>query len=139
MLVYGAGAGTVFTERNVSLEQGVFISDYGAGTVNYFTDNSGSTYTPPQQFTLTFTGIQSGSEVRIYRTADGVELAGNESIDNPPGTFAYNYTYSGEDVPVTVVFHALDYVWQSLSLTLSNSDNTIPISQQFDRNYSNPD
>ena len=49
---------------------GVFISNRGTGTTDYMTADDGWTFTPPEQFTFTLTGLKADSEVRIYNAAD---------------------------------------------------------------------
>jgi hypothetical protein len=59
---------------------GVFISNRGAGTVDQMTADDGFTFTPPEQFTFTLTGLKGDSEVRVYNAADDSLLAGDESV-----------------------------------------------------------
>lgn len=116
--------------------QGVFITNRGAGTVEYMTANDGWTYTPPQSYTLTLTGLKTDTEVRIYNAADDSLLAGTESSGT---SFNYNYTYSGSDITAYIVIFHLSYKEVRLSgITLSNSNQSIPIQQQTDRVYLNP-
>lgn len=140
LLMYAQGSDTYFTNYSPDRAEGVFIWGYGAGAISTMTDDNGVTFTPPTQYSLTLTGLVAGTEVRIYEytgpiTGTETELAG---IENSGTSFTYNYQYGGSDVDVYVVIHKEDYVWQSLNLTLSNANNSIPISQQFDRNYDNP-
>jgi len=129
----------IFAGSSMFGARGVLLDDLNAADIKNYAllDSENVTQIPPNNVAFELTNIASGSEVRIYRVSDGVELAGNESVDNPPGTFTYVYLYTG-DTPVFIVIHALDYVWQSLSITLGSSDASIPISQDFDRNYQNP-
>lgn len=84
--------------------------------------------------TLTLTGLQAGTEVRLIRQSDLVELDGNESIS---GTYSYSYEYTS-DLPIYIVIFALGYQPQRLSFTLGDEDTTIPIQQVIDRQYNNP-
>jgi len=122
--------------------EGVYISERGAGNILYLTADNGWQWTPPQQFTLTLTGIvtgSGGSEVRIYERIGvndtGTELAGTETADV---TFQYSYEHGGSDIPtIIVVFHEdYDPIWQHYDLTAA--DASLPIQQTFDRVYSNP-
>lgn len=132
-LMYTGGAG-YFTSRNAGMSRGVWLSERGAGTVAYMTSNAGSQYVPPVQYSFTLTGLVAGTEVRIYRTSDNVELAGTESSGT---SFSYNYVYESDVAVYIVVFH-LDYKEIRLTNTLSNANQSIPMQQQTDRVYLNP-
>jgi hypothetical protein len=83
--------------------------------------------------TLTFSGLIADTEVRIYKASDMTEIAGTESSTT---SFSYQYVYT-ENIPVIVRIFNLQYVAISLNLILTNNSNTIPIQQQYDRNYEN--
>jgi hypothetical protein len=100
------------------------------------------------------TNIKAGTEVRIYRTSDDVELGGaeivgaapsglnNVSVDaDPDNAGAYRMTYSygyTADTPIFVV--AVSTAFQILRLTtvLRATDGSLLISQTPDRQYFNP-
>lgn len=122
--------------------QGVFLSERGAGNVLYLTADNGWQWTPPQQYTLTLTGLvtgSGGSEVRIYQRVGfndtGDELAGIETAGT---TFQYSYEHGGSDIPVIIVVFHTDYlpVWQHYDLTAA--DASLPINQGGDRVFYNP-
>lgn len=117
--------------------QGVWLANRGAGTVAFMTANDGTQYTPPSQYTFTLTGLKPNSEVRIYTdTATPVEIGGTE---NSSTSFTYNFQYRGSDVDIYVVVHHVDYEYIRINnLTLSNSNQSVPISQRPDRNFLNP-
>lgn len=119
--------------------EGVFISDRGAGTVTQMTADNGSTFTPPATVTFTLSNLIAGSEVRIYEDDGGgeagAELAGTE---NSGTSFPYTYTYGGSDIPVVYVVLHIDYGYIRRTISLGSSDNTLPIDQASDRVYSNP-
>jgi len=115
---------------------GVFVSNRGLGTVAFMTADDGFTFTPPTQYTFSLTGLKADSEVRVYSSATNEMLAGEESTGT---TFSYNYVYGGSDVGVyVVIFHLAYKEIRLLGLTLSNSNQSIPIQQQVDRVYLNP-
>lgn len=96
-----------------------------------------------QQVTLTLTGLQDGSEVRIYEAGNpNNEIAGQESVSG--GSFVYNYDFTdsffnGTDQDVDIVIHALGYLNIRLSgITLGALNTSIPIQQSVDRQYNNP-
>lgn len=86
--------------------------------------------------TVTLTGIQTGSEVRVYTHGTITERAGVESVAG--STFAYAYTYQANDY-VDIVVHHTDWIYYRLdNFLLPGADGSIPIQQQKDRQYSNP-
>lgn len=97
-------------------------------------DLDGTSQSEPVTVDFTLTGLISGSEVRVFRVSDNVELSGTESSTS---TFNYNYTYS-TDTPVFVVVFNVDYKEIRLNVTLTSSNQSIPIQQIFDRVYDNP-
>lgn len=81
---------------------------------------------------LTFTGLQDGTEVRIYQDGTETELAGTESVTG--GTFAASL----EAASVTAVIHALGYLNRRIEgIDLSGGSLTLPIQQRVDRQYGN--
>jgi hypothetical protein len=120
-------------------QEGVFISERGAGNVLYMTSDGGWQWTPPQQYTLTLSGLVTGSEVRIYERIGsndtGSELAGTESSG---AQFQYSYEHGGTDIPTIIVVFHLDYAPIWLQYDLTAADATLPQNQTFDRVYSNP-
>jgi len=122
--------------------RGVYLENFDSSELNNIEliDDGGPTRTSPIVVTFQLTGLQSNSEVRLCDSdvADGdpsQEIAGTESSGT---TFSYQYTYVG-DVNAHVIIHHLNYQWQRISgLVLSTSDQSIPVQQQRDRNFSNP-
>jgi len=116
---------------------GCWVSKRGTGTLNYLTSDSGTQYVPPVSYSFELTGLQTGTEVRIYNSGTGVEIDGVESSG---ASYTYNYVYGGSDINIFVVIFHLDYVDIRLTtgLALSNSDSSIPIQQRSDRIYGNP-
>lgn len=129
------GANGYYSERNVNLTEGVYHADRGSGSIAYFTADNGYQFVPPVSYTFSLTGLQSNSEVRIYNTTNGLELAGSDSTGT---TFNYSYVYSTNISIYVVIFHLSYKDIRLTGLTISNSNQTIPIQQQVDRVYSNP-
>jgi hypothetical protein len=110
------------------------------GTVNITTNVSGITYITAgatvnilaPTTTLTITGITDNTEVRVYKVSDGTELIGVENSSG--GSYTDDCSYVGD---VQVVAHHIDYVYVSFIYTLTGSDVSIPIQQQFDSTYKN--
>lgn len=88
---------------------------------------------------VTLTGLKDNTEVRVYTTGTTTELAGIEdaidgTTDNRSFTFALA---SGTNVDIRI--HKVTYEPVSLiNFDIPTVDASIPISQRFDRNYSNP-
>lgn len=92
-------------------------------------------------FTYTVIDAVSGSEIRLVSTS-GEFLPGTSGIEsNPPDTdFVYAYEYPGYDQDFFVVVHALDYEYYiKQDEVLSNANQSLAVTQVFDRNYDNPD
>ena len=94
--------------------------------------DDGSYYSAPVSATLTLSGLQNPSEVRIYRASDMVELAGQENVTS--GSFGYTYVW-GSDVPIYIAILSLNYQNLWLSTSLTSTGGTIPITQTIDRQY----
>jgi hypothetical protein len=81
-------------------------------------------------YTLSLTGLQENSEIRVYAVSDNSELAG---VENSTTTFEWSYEYSG-DFDVNIYIHNVNYDYIAFrNLTVSNADASIPIQQRFDR------
>ncbi len=127
--------GTFFGAR------GVFIENFDGLDANNFQliDDGGTVRTPPLTVTFQLTGLEIDSEVRLCDSdvADGTtgqEIAGTESSGT---TFSHQYQYTS-DANVHIIIHHLNFIWQRIDgLVLSNTNQSIPIQQQPDRNYSN--
>lgn len=138
--LYATGS-SFYTER--SNAKGIFISDYGAGTVDYFTDDTGTTWTPPSTTTVTFTGMKDNSEVRVYLTGTSTAVAGIE--DATSGTtddrsFAWSTTASTVVDYVIHCFQPGDEIYESIRVegyTVPASNTSIAIQQRLDRNAEN--
>lgn len=125
-------SGTFYTERIES--HGVYIMNY-AGDVDYMTADDGTLYYPPVNVDFKLTNLVAGSEIGIYTSGSMTEVYHLESSGS---TATYNYDWTG-DQSVYVVIHSVNYVPITIeNLTLGNTDQTIPVSQQYDRNYDNP-
>jgi hypothetical protein len=103
-------------------------------------NGTGASTTVNNTVTLTLTNLVSDSEVRIYSAGTINELAGQESVTG--GTFQYSYTYAANFL-VDIVVYKETYVFNEpdgriRSFELPNGNSSLPINQQFDRNYNNP-
>lgn len=92
---------------------------------------------PLDQVTLSFEGLQPGSEVRAYVGTDpatAVEIGGIESV--PGTTWSFTHDSAGQDGYIAVF--ALGYNPLIIPRTYASEDSTLLISQVVDRNYVNP-
>lgn len=92
---------------------------------------------PLDEYEIELTGLQIGSEVRVYKgtnASNAVEIGGIESTTS--SIFSLNHFYGGEDGYI-VVFATGYQAWR-YELTFPNSDTSIPVQQIYDRQYSNP-
>jgi hypothetical protein len=112
--------GDITTTGTITLSNGGLI----VGTA---TDSVGTTSVS----TLTLTGLQSNSEVRVFNAGTTTELAG---VENSGTTFAANISASSVDI----VVHSLGYEYQKIEGADTSSNLTLPIQQRVDRNYRNP-
>jgi hypothetical protein len=86
--------------------------------------------------TLKLTGLQSGTEIHVYRSIDDIEIAGVESLVG--NIFEYTYDYT-QDINIYVTIIKPGYKWQRLDgLVLGNVSQTIPVFQVQDLIYFNP-
>ena len=99
----------------------------GGLTVGTTVDANGTTNVS----SLTLTGLQSNSEVRVYNAGTTTELAG---VENSGTSFTANISASSVDI----VVHSLGYEYQKIEGADTSSNLTLPIQQRVDRNYRNP-
>lgn len=85
--------------------------------------------------TLTLTGLQSSSEVRIFTHGTTTELAG---IENSGTSFSWQYTYAASTYVDIVIMHLNYQYYRIENLLLTSSDTSIPVQQIADRVYTNP-
>jgi hypothetical protein len=91
---------------------------------------------PQASPTLTLTGLQSGTEVRIFNAGTTTEFTGAENITG--GSFSWNYD---PDLVTNVDISVLSLGYQNFRLTnlaLGLGSTSIPIQQVVDRQYLNP-
>ena len=136
---YGASGTTDAAIYNNS-GKAVTINIVNGGDSPTIRDGAGASTTVVNAVALTLTNIVNDSEVRIYLAGTTTELGGEESVTD--GTFTYSYTYQAGTYVDIVVFKT-EYTFNEPEGRISNflltsTDTSIPISQKFDRNYSNP-
>ena len=83
--------------------------------------------------TVTLTGLQANTEVRVYETGTIIEIDG---VENSGTSFAFQADASAF---VDIVIHHISYVPIFLeNFDMPALDTSIPIQQEFDRVYLNP-
>ena len=122
----GANAAINFTATSGSVTVNV-----SGGAIPSF-QTAGVSVTFSLSNSLTLTGLETNTEVRVYDAGTTTELAGEES--NTTGTFTASVSVSAVDI---VIFN-LDFIAIRLTNVDTTSDRTIPIQQQEDRQYENP-
>ena len=115
----GSNAVETSTPSEKDLDGGTTIIT-GGGTLNILNNT-----------TLTLTGLQANSEVRVYTAGTITEIAG---VENSGTTFVDN-TIAVDSVDI--VIHNVAYEYQKIEAADTSSNLTLPIQQRFDRNYSN--
>ena len=105
-------------------------------SVSYVNSGPNITVDATASYTLEFTGLQTGSEVRCYTGTDpatAVEIGGVESSGT---SFSFSHTSGGVAGVVSIV--SLGYVNITIPITYANANQSIPVSQQIDRQFDNP-
>ncbi len=91
----------------------------------------GGSLTVVNPATLTLTGLQSPTEVRVCEAGTQNDLAGEENVTS--GTFSASI-----EVPsVDIIIHALGFQHQRLKSVDTSASVSLPIQQRVDRQYEN--
>jgi hypothetical protein len=142
-------AGTSVATVNITVAAGATIPSIRKQSANVTVNITAN------QLTLTISGIQSGTELRVYTYTDVndpttyTEFAGAEIVSSTPSgstftsitasgsTFTATKTYDGGTaIPVLIIAHNLNYQFFRQTTTLSASENTpFTLFQVSDRNY----
>ncbi len=132
-----SGASGYFTERNVNLTEGVYLSNKGAGTIDYMTDDGGTTYTPPSDITLTVDGVVQNTQCYIVPSAGGsaiLNAAATSAVSGDEYSTSTSYTYTS-DVDITISAREMGYLPYQASSTITNNDVTFTPVWQIDPNW----
>lgn len=128
---YGANT-TADSAINFTATTGtVDLNISGGGNTPTFT-SAGVTVNINISSTLTFTGLEDNTEVRVYDAGTTTEVAGVEN--SLGGTFAASISVASVDVNI----HNLNYQFIRFTGLNTSSDLTVPVQQVFDRQYENP-
>lgn len=133
---YATTSGSTGNESFYNNSGGLVTLNIISGDVPTVRDGtSASTVLVTNTYQIALTGLIAGTEVRIYNSTTGAELAGIESSTT---SFSYSYTYS-VDIPIYIVIFNVEYRdIRLVNLTLSSQNQSIPVQQQVDRVYLNP-
>lgn len=114
----------------------VTVNVAGGGDTPTYRNGSGATTTVNSTVSVTLTGLKDNTEIRVFTTGTGTELAGIENAttgttDNREFTFSLA---AGTDVDI----HILNVTYETVRLLayeVPTADTDVPIQQQFDRVY----
>lgn len=118
----------------VNTSGGLVTFNVSGGTAPSIRNVGAATAVVNAGVTFTVTGLETGSEVRIFRTSDDVELAGVESSST---SFNYVYTYVS-DTPVRVIIMKFGFQWKQINVTLGDTDASQKAGQLVDFADDNP-
>jgi hypothetical protein len=111
------------------------IKGFAARTTTTLAAQEANFY-PLSDAALTLTGLQTGSEVRAYLGTDpstAIEIGGSETTTT---TFTFRQTYVGQEGYITIL--SLGFLNLKIPITYLDTDVSIPVQQQRDRQYLNP-
>lgn len=106
----------------------------GAGIVTY-RNGPGATTTVNDTVNVTVDGLRDNTEVRVLAFGTNTELAGVENaIDGTTDNRSFTFSLAS-GTAITIKIHSITYVHISIDYTVPTLAATIPVQQQFDRNY----
>lgn len=126
----GEGIALVSAAETAAITTAVGLSGWSAYEVTVVFDVE-----PLFEPTLTVSGLQNPSEVRVFSAGSTVQLAGAEDVTG--GTFSWTYDPAITNVDISILSLGYQNI-RLLNVSLpSTADLTIPIQQQVDRQYEN--
>lgn len=152
---YAASNGTTGNEAVfVNIASGTMTINITNGGNTPSIRTAGATVTVANSKTFIVTNIVDGSEVRIFRQSDLVELGGAETVGASPAgvsnvtvssdpdnsgryRVSYSYAYTTDTAVFVVVLHN-NYQAIRPAFTLKSTDSSLQVTQIADRQYSNP-
>lgn len=108
----------------------------GADPTTYTVNDTFNNVTIITLINVTLTGLVASpaTEVRVYDTGTTTEIDGQENVVSGSFTFQADATDF-----VDIVIHNIEYEYIKIeNYDVPSTDVSIPIQQQFDRNYNNP-
>lgn len=113
----------------------LIINASGISNTSSFIITGSGTVTINNSVSLTFTGLQANSEVRIYDADTQTEVDG---IENTSGSFTYTYNFEAGAEINYVIFNLQYQPVTAFNFVLPSNNTSLPIQQVFDRVYNNP-
>ena len=88
---------------------------------------------------VTISGLVDNTEVRIYETGTTTVVAGtDDATAGTPGNRSFTFSDEPGDF-VDIIVHHVQYKWiRIVNFEIPGANTSVPVQQQFDRNYSNP-
>jgi hypothetical protein len=140
---YGGTGGDNLTPNSGSTSAAIFNNSGGLVTINIsggtspsVRNGAGATTDIVASALLTFEGLQTGSEVRVYVGTDPATSTEIGGVESSGTTFEFSQGYPGQAGYYTIL--ALGYVPIYQAITFSGSDQKITVVQAVDRTYTNP-
>ena len=127
---YNAANGQTDSAILFTATTGTIVINVSGGAIPTYT-SSGATIVMQSSSTLTLSGLQPNTEVRVYDTGTTTEVGG---VENSGTTEAFAIATSAVDI----VLHNLQYLNQRLTNVDTSSDLNLPVQQTIDRQYENP-
>jgi hypothetical protein len=110
---------------------GNLLTNIAVPAITTAVDQGDSVY-PLDVNTVTFTGLQTGSDIVVLLAGTGTIVAQVDAF----GSSSYGYQYETSGVAIDIGFHKAGYVPQYIrNYTLPSSNASLPITQVADRNY----
>jgi hypothetical protein len=106
----------------------------GGDTPSVYNNTGTPSTTVNNNVSVTLTGLQNPTEVRVYAFGTTTELTGQEDVTT--GSYAITL---GAGVAVDIRVFSKSYLPADiLNFTMPTTDTSLPVSQVFDRTYTNP-
>lgn len=127
-----------------SAKAAIYNNSGGSVTANILSQGSspsirngpGSSTLVKNTVSLTFTDLVVNSEIRIYDAGTTNELAG---VENSGTTFVWAYNPDDVNLVDIVIFNIEYESIRLVNFETANADSSLPVQQQFDRVFDNPD
>jgi hypothetical protein len=131
---YAASNGSTGNEAiYVNIASGTVTINITSGGSTPSIRTAGATVVVNSNVSVTLTGLQNPSEVRVFSQGTTTEVAGSETVTS--GQFLFSV---GAGVAVDIAILSLGYQNLRILNYSTNSDATVPVQQILDRQYLNP-
>lgn len=127
---YNASNGLADSAIRFTATTGTITVNISGGAIPTYV-SLGATIVMQTSSTLTLTGLQPNTEIRVYDTGTTTEVAG---VENSGTSESFAISVSSVDI----VLHNLSYLNQRLTGVDTSNNLTLPVQQVVDRQYENP-